>query len=79
MINTDQESSLTFEQAYQKLEQIVQKLDSEQTTLEQSFQLFEEGQKLLKLCQTLLDQAEKRLKIITVTDEGFAVREEQIE
>ena len=69
----------TFEQAYQRLEEIARELDDESTPIERSFTLFEEGQELLKYCQAMLDQAEKRLKILQVGEDGFSIKEEEID
>ncbi len=73
----DQES--IFEEAYQRLEAIARELEDGSTPLEKSFVLYEEAQKLLKTCHRMLDQAEKRLKVLQVGEGGVEVREERIE
>lgn len=75
---TKTETEPTFEQAFQRLEAIATELDDSNTPLERSFALYEEGQKLLKICHRMLDQAEKRLKVITEVDGEFRVKEEGI-
>jgi len=72
------ETEPTFEQAFKRLEAIATELDDSNTPLERSFMLYEEGQKLLKICHRMLDQAEKRLKVITEVDGEFMVKEEGI-
>ena len=79
MSSNTSESSPTFEIAYQRLEEIARELDDESTSLEQSFNLYEEGQRLIKQCQDMLDQAEKRLNIVKLTDGGYETTEERIE
>ncbi|MDP8240731.1 MAG: exodeoxyribonuclease VII small subunit [Candidatus Hatepunaea meridiana] len=69
---------LTFEEIYQRLEAISRELEDGSTPLEKSFVLFEEGQKLVKKCHQMLDNAEKRLKVITEGKEGFEVKEKSI-
>ncbi len=69
----------TFEEAFKRLEAISTELDDSRTPLERSFMLYEEGQKLLKICHRMLDQAEKRLKVITEVDGEFRVKEEGID
>ena len=69
----------TFEEAYKRLDEIIKELDDSNTPLEKSFALFEEGQKLLKLCNQMLDKAEKRLKVLIETDEEFRIKEEGID
>jgi len=72
-------ASLTFEQAFKRLEEISRLLEKADTPLEESFSLFEEGQRLLAVCQTMLDKAEKRLKVIQVSGEGVRVEERSLE
>jgi exodeoxyribonuclease VII small subunit len=53
--------SLTYEQAYQELEEIVSALESDKNSLDESLALFERGQKLAACCAQLLDKAELRI------------------
>ena len=41
---------LTYEQAYKRLEEIVEKLENGSVPLEESMKLFEEGTKLANFC-----------------------------
>jgi len=77
--NELQSKELNFERAFQRLEEIARKLEDSDTELEISFKLFEEGQKLLKKCHSLLDKAEKRLKVLTEVDGEFQLKEEVID
>lgn len=64
---------LTFEQALDRLEQIVGDLDSGELPLEQSIKLFEEGMALKKLCLARLAEAEAKVEQYVeeeVEDEG---------
>lgn len=58
----------TFEESMQELEQIVANLESGDITLDESLKLFEKGIKLSKSCQKKLDEAEKKVKILTSDD-----------
>lgn len=60
----------TFEQSMTELESIVTKLEGGDITLDDSLKLFEEGISLAKTCQKKLDDAEKKVKILTSGDEG---------
>ncbi len=51
----------TYEEAMQKLEQIVSRLESGETTLDESLKLFEEGAKLAAFCSKALDTAEQKI------------------
>ncbi|MCE5215583.1 exodeoxyribonuclease VII small subunit [bacterium] len=55
-------SELTFEQALERLEQIVRELDAGEISLEESLQRFEEGMALKKLCLERLAEAEARVE-----------------
>lgn len=52
---------LSYEQAFEELEAVVNLLEGDQQTLEQSLALFERGQALARRCASLLDQAELRV------------------
>ncbi len=57
--------SLNFEQALERLTQLVGKLESGQLQLEESVAAFEEGVKLSRRCEALLEHAEQRLQVLT--------------
>ena len=48
---------LKFEEAMQRLQEIVGKLESGEVSLEESMKLFEEGAKLSSQCYQLLDKS----------------------
>ncbi len=54
---------ITFEEALSRLEAISLELESGSATLDKSLDLYNEGIKLLKLCNQMLDSAEKKVKI----------------
>lgn len=57
--------ALTFEQAFEELESLVQQLEAGQLALEESLALFERGQALAARCGALLDTAELKVKQLT--------------
>ena len=57
---------LTFEQAMQRLEEIVSLLEDGKAPLNESMALFEEGTKLSAYLSQLLDTAELKVSMITV-------------
>ena len=59
---------LTFEQAMERLEEIVSVLESGKETLDESMKLFEEGTALTAFCTESLKNAEQ--KIIKLTAEN---------
>ena len=70
----------TFEESMKELEEVVAKLESGEVTLDESLKLFEKGIKLSSSCQKKLDEAERRVKILTgsgseMTEEDFEAAE----
>lgn len=62
---------LTYEQAYKRLEEIVDKLENGSVPLEESMKLFEEGTKLANFCNTKLNAAEQKFtQLITENSES---------
>ncbi len=59
---------MTYEKAMQKLEKIVDQLESGNLPLEKSMTLFEEANKLAAFCKTCLDNAEQ--KIVQLMHDG---------
>ncbi|HWN94451.1 MAG TPA: exodeoxyribonuclease VII small subunit [Methylomirabilota bacterium] len=56
------EPDVPFEEALQKLEAIVDAMESGELPLESLMAKFEEGTKLAKVCQTKLSQAEVKVQ-----------------
>jgi exodeoxyribonuclease VII small subunit len=54
----------SFEKALERLETIVQEMESGELSLEDMMARFEEGQKLVKLCSGKLNQVERRIEIL---------------
>ena len=61
--------NMSFEAAMARLEEIVRMLESGNAPLDMSLSLFEEGVALVKLCNSKLDTAEQKVKILT--DAGY--------
>ena len=53
-----------FEAALARLEDIVTQLETGDLALEQSLKLFEEGVKLSRICNTRLEEAERKVEIL---------------
>jgi len=60
-----------FEDALIKLEKIVSKLEEGDLPLEESLRLFEEGIRLSRFCNQKLDEAEKRVEILSKGKDGI--------
>lgn len=66
----EQNENLTFEQAMARLEEIVRLLESGELSLDETVRLYEEGQRLRQFCEQKLNEAEKRIKMVTLADDG---------
>lgn len=60
----------TFEGALARLEEIVRMLESGNAPLDQSLAFFEEGTSLVKQCNSQLDNAEQKIKILMQKQDG---------
>ena len=63
----------TFESSLEELERIVRELEQGELTLEKSLELFEQGVRLSRECQERLNQAERRIEMLTRDNQGRAI------
>ena len=59
------QTTLTFESAYARLEEILEKMNSGKVALEESLKLYEEADKLIVWCSKRLTEAEKKIEILS--------------
>jgi len=74
------EKELSFEEAMNKLEQIVDRLEEGDVPLEEAILFYKEGMELSKLCHDKLKNVEEQLTQIITEDgrtENFSVEEEE--
>lgn len=62
---SEEKKDMSFEEALARLEVIVKGLDSGDIPLDISLELFEEGVSLVKLCNSKLENVERKIKIVT--------------
>ena len=67
--------SSEFERAFQELEEIVKRLESEELPLDESLQLFEKGIRLSRFCNQKLEEVEKKIELILADAKGQPVTE----
>lgn len=65
------QNSISFEEAFTRLEKIADQLESGELSLDASIKAFEEGMELIRICTNQLDDAEEKLKKLVKTDDGF--------
>lgn len=51
----------TLDQSFEKLEEMIGKLEQEDISLEESFKLYKEGMKLITSCNDKIDKVEKEV------------------
>lgn len=60
----------SFEESVVRLEEIVRLLENGTATLDESLKLYEEGISLVRICNDKLDSAEKKIKVLTLSQDG---------
>ena len=61
---------LTFESAIEKLENILKKLENEDTPLDQMVELYEKANKLADICRSKLKAADKKMAELVKNENG---------
>ena len=65
---TAEQEQLQLEEAFDRIEALLEKLQDKDVTLEESFGLYQEGMGLLKLCNENIDHVEKQM--LQIDEEG---------
>jgi exodeoxyribonuclease VII small subunit len=60
----------SFEKTMERLEKIVEILDSGELSLEKALEKFEEGMALSRLCEQKLDEIQKKITLLSRTPDG---------
>ena len=63
-------AEIRFEDALKRLEEIVDTLEKGELSLEKSLKIFEEGVKLSRVCNKMLDKAEKKVEMFMQNKNG---------
>ena len=59
-----------LESAMKRLDDVVARLSKESISLEDSLALYEEGVSLVRVCNERLADAERKIKMLKISDEG---------
>lgn len=62
------QNDFKLEEAFEKLDEMLDVLESPDISLEESFEVYKEGMTLLTKCNETIDQVEK--KVLKLTEEG---------
>ena len=73
---TEKKVKAGFEESMLRLEEIVRLLEKGDAPLEDSIKLFEEGTKLAKKCDDMLNEAEKKVVVLSKGADGAPVETE---
>jgi len=68
-------NELTFEQAFQELEEIIRQLEAGQLALDGALLLFERAQALAARCGALLDSAELKVRQLVPKEGGYELED----
>ncbi len=69
----EQKQEPSFENAFQRLERILEKMNSNQTSLDESLALFEEAETLISFCNKRLSEAEQKVEKLVKSRSGELV------
>ena len=67
------QTSLSFEEAYARLETLLEELNSGELSLEKSLKLYEEAAQLISHCNQKLSSAEQKIQTLIKNREGQVV------
>ena len=65
-----QPDTITFEKAFARLEEILEKMNSGALALDESIRLYEEADQLIQLCNKRLNGAETKIEMLVKNREG---------
>ena len=64
----ESEEKFSLEEAFERLDDMIEKLSDRETPLEETFQTYRAGMELLKKCEAQVDLIEK--KVMVLNEEG---------
>jgi len=64
----EKEKKLSLEENFEGLEEILERLESDELPLEEAFKAYSDGMRLLKACNDQIDRVEKQ--VLKLTEEG---------
>jgi len=74
LLTEEELDNLSFEQALERLELIVEKLESGNEPLELAIDLFQEGMKLANRCHLKLENMEQKIEVLMKKEGEFIKR-----
>ena len=62
--------NMSFEEAMKRLDEITEELSREGVSLDRSLSLYEEGVKLARVCNEKLEDTERKIKMLQISQSG---------
>ena len=75
----EENKEVSFEEAMQKLQEVVQELEKGTLNLDGSVKKFEEGETLSKQCNDMLENAEKKINLLIKKDNEIVEEKFEVE
>lgn len=69
MNGTKKNEAPSLEETFEQIEEIIDKMESQDVSLDESFLLYQQGVEKLKNCNALLDRVEKKLMVLNAEGE----------
>jgi exodeoxyribonuclease VII small subunit len=73
------QNPLSYEKAFERLEQILELMNSGKTPLEDSLKLYEEAEKLMRTCTASLNAAEQKIEQLIKSRNGEVAVDEKLQ
>jgi exodeoxyribonuclease VII small subunit len=70
LIQNQESIHLTFEAAFARLEEILERLNAATISLDDSLKLYEEAEQLIAICNKRLNEAERKIEILVKNRNG---------
>lgn len=64
----EKEKEISLEENLDKLDEIIERMESDELPLEEAFKAYSDGMRLLKICNDQIDRVEKQ--VLKLTEEG---------
>lgn len=65
---TEKKKELNLEENLGRLDEIIERMESDELPLEEAFKAYSDGMRLLKICNDQIDRVEKQ--VLKLTEEG---------
>lgn len=69
-MNNDSQKETNFEEAFKRLEQILERMNSGSVGLDESLKLYEEADRLITTCNKRLNDAERKIEVLIKNRNG---------